>query len=318
MDYQQHNAQLKQQLRSLQLQVVRDLAWCCLSPPLLAGLPSTQVLPQLDPQLEDHLWPWLYQLDKQPEALVNLIQQRKSTRLGLYYETLWQFYFMQHPEWELLAYNQQIYHQGVTLGAFDFLCQRDGEYWHIETAVKFYLCAATADDAASDWHQWIGPNKSDRLDLKLTHLQKHQLHLPQNPIAQEWLETHFPQTNHWRSALCLQGYFFNADESQQPDLAHPYYCRGSWLALDDFLQLTVDISSWRWQLLERHQWLSPGQTDDPKKLLDTAQLKAIAIAKLEGENRPLLVAAMRAWGNVWQEEKRYFLVPNNWPLIASR
>src|SRR5690606_11298285 len=93
MDYQQHDRLLKQLLRSLQHQAVRDLAWCCLSPPLITGLADINELPLS----HDNLWTWLHQLDGHPDTLVNLINQRKSTRLGLYYETLWHFYFMQNP-----------------------------------------------------------------------------------------------------------------------------------------------------------------------------------------------------------------------------
>lgn len=310
MDYRQHDSLIKQQLRSLHHQAVRDLAWCCLSPPLITGLQEL-------PLTHDNLWPLLYQLDKQPDVLVNLIKQRKSTRLGLYYETLWQFYFMQHPQWELLAYNQQIHHQNTTLGAFDFLCRRDNEYWHLETAVKFYLCAATDSEHASDWHQWIGPNKSDRLDIKLEHLRKHQMQLSQHPVAQQWLKDNFSHATNWKSALCLQGYFFQHDETQHPYLAHTEHCRGKWLTLDDFQRVQHKFASHYWLLLERHLWLSPAQTTDTEKLITTDNISALAMEQLQGKNRPLLVALMNNWGNLWQENARYFLVPNHWPQVAS-
>lgn len=314
MDYLQRDTLLKTRLRQLNEQVVRDLAWCCLSPPLMAE-DSRSPLP---PLLDERLWTWLYHLDSCPHALLNLIQQRKSTRLGLYYESLWLFYFMQHPAWELLAYNQQIHQDGLTLGAFDFLCKQDNNFWHFETAVKFYLCAAPSSTQAQDWHQWIGPNKSDRLDIKLHHLHQHQLSLSKNPTAKHWLDQHFPGVDKWQTALCFQGYFFHANESQTPHQAHPHYCRGRWLTLDHFLESAADVGTHPWLVLERNQWLSPAQTMVPQQLLTTAELNVIAINNLAGENRPLLVATMNDWGNVWQEDKRFFLVPNEWPSVASR
>lgn len=313
MDYQQQDSLIKQQLRSLEHQAVRDLAWCCLSSPLLEGLAEIESLPSL----QYHLWPWLFELDKQPDALVNLINQRKSTRLGLYYETLWQFYFMQHPQWELLAYNQQIHHQNNTVGAFDFLCRHDNEYWHLETAVKFYLCAATTTDQSSNWDQWIGPNKSDRLDIKLHHLHKHQLQLSRHPVAQQWLKNHFPEATHWKSALCLQGYLFHRDEQQRPDKAHPHHCRGTWLTQNDFRQLQHDDTSNCWFLLERHLWLSPAQTIHTDKLMTVDEINLVGIEQLDRNNRPMMVALMKNWGTLWQEQARYFLVPNHWPQVAA-
>ena len=314
MDYNSYDTQLKARLRTLEQQAVRDLAWCCLSPQLLTGLAYTRHPIDVDEQL----WPWLYQLDQQPAALLDLLSQRKSTRLGVYYETLWQFYFLQHPEWELLAYNQQIYHQGATLGAFDFLCRKGNEYWHLETAVKFYLCAAFSTDAAQQWHEWIGPNNSDRLDLKLTHLQQHQLALTQHPIGRDWLRIHFPRVTRWNTALCLQGYFFQADARQHPAFADPRHCRGQWLTLDQFFHQENNFAQTQWLILERQHWLSPAQTTRTMDLLTTAQLLSIATTHAGQQHKPLLVAAMRDWGNVWQEKERYFLVPNQWPQEIAK
>lgn len=313
MDYYTYHTQLKAQLRGLEHQAVRDLAWCCLSPHLLSGLVFTQNPAETD----THLWPWLYEIDHQPEPLLDLLNQRKSTRLGLYYETLWQFYFLHHPEWELLAYNQQIYHQGTTLGAFDFLCRRNNEYWHWETAVKFYLCGASTIEAAKQWHEWVGPNNSDRLDLKLTHLQQHQLTLTQNPVARDWLYRHFSDAAQWRSALCLQGYFFQANETQNPSFANTRYCRGQWLTLEQFVQQENNFAETLWLLLDRHLWLSPAQATHAADLLNTTQLKSIAAKHCGEQLKPLLVTTMRDWGNLWQEEKRYFLMPNQWPQVIA-
>ena len=89
----------------LRHQAVRDLVWCCFSAPMMRELPGSNAT--ILPFNNDSLWPWLIALDQQPDALFEHIAKIKSTRLGIYYETLWHFYFSQHPEWELLQHNLQ-------------------------------------------------------------------------------------------------------------------------------------------------------------------------------------------------------------------
>ena len=73
-------------LHKLQHQVVRDLAWCCFSPPMMNELPGSHA--NILPFDNQSIWPWLYALDQQPQALMEHLHQVKSTRLGIYYEAL--------------------------------------------------------------------------------------------------------------------------------------------------------------------------------------------------------------------------------------
>src|SRR6187431_2232521 len=96
----------KTRVHKLQHQVVRDLAWCCFSAPIMHELPESGAT--MLPFNNEQLWPWLCALDQQPDALLTHVAQVKSTRLGIYYETLWRFYFSQQSEWELLQHNLQV------------------------------------------------------------------------------------------------------------------------------------------------------------------------------------------------------------------
>lgn len=307
-------------LHRLQQQSVRDLAWCCFSAPMMQELPgcNAHILP-FDNQ---SLWPWLQALDQQPKPLLDHLAQLKSTRLGIYYEALWHFYFANHPQWKLLQHNLQIDRAGITLGAFDFLCQHGDEYWHIETAVKFYLCSARNPLEAYEWKYWIGPEGKDRLDLKLNHLRQHQLPLHQTAEAREPLATLYPTVNHWSTGLCLQGYLFSpAQHPSQPAFSHISHAHGTWWYASQFLAQLAERETGHWLVLERKRWLSPAQTEGVEQLLGNDQLAEKIGKELINSARPLLIAAMAKQSDTntecWIETERLFVVADDWPTNLS-
>lgn len=302
-------------MHELQHQAVRDLAWCCFSAPMMQELPGSDAI--ILPFNNDHLWPWLISVDQQPSALFKEIANVKSTRLGIYYETLWRFYFSQHPEWELLHHNLQVERNGITLGAFDFLCRRGREYWHIETAVKFYLCNTSAPDDAQDWHHWIGPSSQDRLDLKLAHLRQHQLPLHKTVEATAQLQLLHPDAQAWKTGLCVQGYLFSpASTDFHPAFSNRNHCKGHWWYLSDFLQFQREHAHMQWVILERQQWLSPAHINDAIAPIQAADLAAQLEFQMSEMKRPLLLAALKKadpTDKYWQEDWRAFIVPDDWP-----
>jgi hypothetical protein len=306
-------------VHALQHQAVRDLAWCCFSAPIMQELPGSDAI--ILPFNNDHLWPWLISVDQQPSALIKEIAKVKSTRLGIYYETLWRFYFSQHPEWELLNHNLQVERNGITLGAFDFLCRRGSEYWHIETAVKFYLCNTTVSDDAQDWHHWIGPSSQDRLDLKLAHLQQHQLPLHKTVEATAQLQILHPNAQAWKTGLCVQGYLFSPISTDfNPSFSNNAHGKGHWWYLSDFLQFQREHAHMQWIILERQQWLSPAHIDDEAAQMQTADLAARLECQIGEMKRPLLLATLKKadpTAKYWQEDWRAFVVPDGWPNHES-
>lgn len=304
----------KTRVHKLQHQAVRDLAWCCFSAPMMHELPETEAA--MLPFNNEQLWPWLYTLDQQPSELLAHIAQVKSTRLGIYYETLWRFYFSHHPEWELLQHNLQVERNGTTLGAFDFLCRHGSEYWHIETAVKFYLCNINYEQDAHNWHHWIGPSGHDRLDLKLAHLRQHQLPLHQTAEAKTQLQTLYPQANNWKTGLCLQGYLFSpAQKNYRPAFSQKNHGRGHWWYLQDFLHYLCEQAEREWIIVERQRWLSPIHSTDNNELMQGCHLMQQLQNQVGDLKRPLLLAAMKkdaAEDNYWQEDWRGFVVPDTY------
>lgn len=295
-----------------QHQVIRDLAWCCSSPPLLENVPDQDIAVWPTNSLYDA--DWLAELDQNPQPLLDELAQLKSTRLGIYYEALWRFYWQQHPRSALLAHNLQITAHNQTLGAFDFIVQTAGAAWHIEAAVKFYLGVPGAAHAPSEWVQWIGPNCNDRLDIKLARMLDHQLPLRFHSASQTALAALAPESS-WHSALCLQGYlFYPAHEVMSaPHHAHRDHLRGLWWYRKNFTAAATDY----WMILPRHQWLSPAQTGDIHALLTGENLQQYLNHWVGDRERPQLIAAMEKNNGVWREKLRGFVVPDHWPWTET-
>lgn len=305
---------------NLHHQAVRDLAWCCTSAPLLATLPNSDTAIWPDKSIDIDI-DWLIALDQNPTSLFTHLTQFKSTRLGLYYESLWHFYWQQHPQWLLLSRNQQLIQNGITVGAFDFIAQHGADFWHVETAVKFYLGVAQDNQSTSEWQQWIGPHCNDRLDIKLDRLRSHQLPLSTTDIGRQHLTRLTSADTHWQSALCLQGYLFypaNTSSMPAPACAHPQHERGVWWHLHNFLDFLSarTIHHDYWMILPRHQWLSPAQTEDINQLLHGDDLQHHLRHWVANNHRPQLLAAMERSDGVWREKHRGFVVPDHWPRTA--
>jgi len=336
---------LENSFHNLHHTVVRDLAWCCFSAPMMSELPGIDTV--IFPLQDADTWQWIYNLDQNPQRLIAHLQTLKSSRLGIYYEALWHFYFTDHPHWELLGHNLQIDRNGITLGAFDFLCRRGDQYWHIETAVKFYLCNTGAPEQMYKWNCWVGPAGEDRLDLKLNHLRNHQLPLHQTPEGRAALSTLYPQVSHWNTGLCLQGYLFAPEDSaspnaghenvhqqyagqperkNSPEFSHPHHGRGHWLLVDNMLTRLEKPSPNRWMFLDRARWLAPAQSKCAEDLLTDGQLAEKIRNDLMETGRPFLVALMDAIAPepfpeseiYWIEQARLFIVPNDWPYQSTR
>lgn len=296
---------------------VRDLAWAMLSPPMLSSAPGPQRHPLAASRWgssPDELAQWLYQLDTRPEGLQAWLDQGRSRRLGLYYERLWQFALCQAEDIELLRANLPIVQNGRTMGELDLLIRDDEGVHHLELAVKFYLGLKYGDRTLHN--QWVGPNSSDRLDIKLRHTCSHQLQLSNTPDAREVLGEITGSTIN--SAFWLAGYLFQPwqHEPTLPEGANPGLLLGFWLHSSDWpsyrhntLQTYPES---HWLPLSRSAWLAPARVDE-MALYPPDEFESWS-ANVPQLSRPqLLVCLSPSVGGHWLERERVFLVPDNWP-----
>lgn len=299
-------------------QAVRDLAWCCIAPELMTHLPATDAT-AYQPPLTPETLHWLDSLEQSPEPLQRHLHRVKSTRLGIYFEALWTYFWQHQPHTQLLAYNRQVQREGKTFGAFDFLLAENSahrqQFLHVELALKFYLGASAG---SGHWCDWVGPNSRDTLENKLQHLCSHQLPLSQHAeLATLQVMPGVPLSVFQRRYL-LRGYFFAPwqDPALQPHHANTALPRQLWCRRGELEQLLDQVfSGTRCKILLRNQWLSPALADD--NLLPAQSL----LAALGTETKALQVAMFTAGESqrcqAGVESQRLFVVPDYWPNTAT-
>lgn len=161
--------------------IVRQLAFCIASPPLLQAWPDASTAIDLPDQqfwlqhFQQYL-PRLLQLDHNPQPLLQHVQQLRSTRLGIRFEGLLGFWLQDHAyhPYQLVGQSIKRMDGSRTLGELDFvlLNRETGQREHWEVAIKFYL-----GEASFFADQWVGLNRRDTLGRKLKHLQQNQFSL---------------------------------------------------------------------------------------------------------------------------------------------
>jgi len=243
--------------RSYQHPAVRDLVWLIASAPLIS--PEHAQDPHAYwPSAEDYLAlyarhePWLRQLDAAPQRLEAVLSQARDLRLGRYAEDLLHFWLSDpdNHEFEPVAEHVALRENGITLGELDFLVREraTGQLWHIELALKFYLGTYTS---SSPELRWFGPNRSDSLARKLSHLRNKQLPLLSTAPGKAWLDakglSHEKPPRPW---AWLKGRLFQP----QALVAHPH--QAQWFSVEDF-QCYAENHPYQWYLLEKKHWLAP-------------------------------------------------------------
>lgn len=161
--------------------IVRQLAFTIASPNLILHFPTEIISHKTLSLHRNEDWQRYFfsyearlkYLDRYPDELIQFLQQVKSTRLGLRFETLLWFWLQDknNPYFELLGHSIQHHKDGKTLGEMDFLIRNKVsqriEHW--EVCLKYYLAAADLHLAT-----WIGLNPEDTFAHKLNHLAQHQ------------------------------------------------------------------------------------------------------------------------------------------------
>ncbi|UUY07815.1 DUF1853 family protein [Pseudomonas sp. J452] len=314
MHSQPHLDELLDQLRQPQ---VRDLAWALLAPPLLqdsAALPLRHPLTASrwlrEPQ---RLSDWLQGLERDSHALQQFLASG-SSRLGRYYERLWQFALQAAPDVQVLAANLPIRTQGRTLGELDLLLRDADGVHHLELAIKLYL--GPRRHPGTDAGHWLGPASDDRLGLKLQHMAAHQLPLSATPQARSALAGICEQPA--QPGMWLSGYLFypQATPCHAPTGANPQHLRGRWLHRREWADFTAQDQEAHWQVLPRQAWLAPARlaTD---QLCSSEQQRSWLESLAPTAAAQLLVRLQAGAEGDWHEAERVFLVRDDWPKPAS-
>lgn len=293
-------------------QAVRDLAWAVFSPSMLhiATLPNTRggVL-DCHFELTTGRRLWLEQLDRDAQPLIRHLEQRRSHRLGLYFEQLWHFFLDADPEVELVAHNLPVRDEERTLGEFDviYFCHRRNRHVHLELAVKYYLGVNNQKAGPI----WLGPDEGDNLDNKLVHLLQRQICLSDRPAASARLRA--LDIESVEREIALKGYLFQPmrDPLESPQSYNTACQYNRWCRPGTLEDLPGYSNASHFMRLQKMQWLSGAQANPNSKLISPGKLKAEAEAMISENPYPALIAAMDTLGN---EISRFFVTPEYWPI----
>jgi len=291
--------------------VVRDLAWALLSPPLLA--PNDDGIRWFGPdwcrQVYAAYRSRLDALDQNPAPLIDHLHARQDRRLGSQFEGLL-LYWLADPAntlYRLVAHNLPIRAGKLTLGELDFVVRElaTGNTQHWEVAVRFYL--ATRPGGA--YEDWIGIDPSDRLDLKVGRLRRHQLTMSQTPAGKAALAG-LGVAACSRACLLKGRLFYPAGAPRDrwiPRDACPQHGQGWWLPATAFPASFADPGL-RWSLLPREYRLAP-LTPDVQLDAEYSAKELLEHLPAAIDNRPVGVVGRRHG----HEEERGFLTPPHWP-----
>jgi len=255
---------------------------------------------------------WLEQLDRVPGPLLAHLAERRSHRLGVYFEQLWHFFLSRDPDTDLVAHNLPVHDNGRTLGEFDcvYYCHRRQRHVHLELAVKFYLAHPDTRDHESNAHHWLGPDARDRLDLKVQRLLQRQIALGDHPAARRQLDT-LGVAQPVRE-IAFKGYLFRHVATTPPpppgySLQRPM---DNWLFPAELPAYCDSLATSAFQTLSKDHWLSAAVHETPDVAMSAAELHAAVTRHFSTRHYPLLVAGLDDAG---VEAVRFFVVPDTWP-----
>ena len=296
-DRQNFQARFHQRWSHLQHPDVRSLAWLLDSPILLNVLHPrwANQLAQL-PLITSTTAAWLAELDHTPQPLLDFLAVHAHTRLGHYAENLLSFYF----KWcgELVAHSVQV-RSHTTIGEFDFLLNTPDGFEHWEFACKFYLFVEPANKLAD----FVGPNLMDNLNDKSHKIMDAQLALGQHKDAQKYLSAPLSAAK----ALLKGWLFYPTTHAATLDEVEPSHCRGIWCRLAD-----LDLHDGaHFAILSRLSWLAPAKLS-ADKMMSRDQLQQQLQQQFLTDARPVLIAQLTECGEIFIEQERIFIVPNNW------
>lgn len=155
--------------------------------------------------------------------------------LGKRMEEFFRYYIERFSEEQILALNEQIIENKITLGEIDFLLKNSqtSQVSHIELVYKFYLFDPHFSEKENSC--WVGPNKRDFLVKKIDRLKQHQFPLLHTPAAGKFLKGINLSADDIEQKLCFKAnLFLPLDQKKIPEEINPRAIQGFWLRKSQF------------------------------------------------------------------------------------
>lgn len=304
---------LQNTLKKIQTSEVRELLWCIGSPALLYQNPNKGRFQFLTQDWYDESWinrlDWIFELDENPEPLIEFLKSDHKQLLGKRFERLIHFWFEQHPRIKLLAQGVQVFDDKKTIGEIDFLFKDldSGETFHLEVACKFYL----SSNNSGQWKDFIGPNGKDRLLNKIDKTHE-QLDLFNREAAQFILRELSAAKP--TPIFMIKGALFyhpnNIAKAKPPKWASPSYHSGWYLKVNELHLLSKEAN---WLVLNKKQWLTTVHENHDQQVLTTEELTEYMTVHFKKYKYALSVAQVIDLGEGYDEISRGFVVHARWP-----
>lgn len=300
--------------------LVRDLAWAIASPALLnaaAAEFADKVVsdPWCEQQFEQFKY-HLVSLEVDPSPLATWIQDRKSQRLGRYFESLVGYWLHHAPGFTDVTESLKVKKEKITVGEFDFLYRdkTSPHHVHLEVAVKFYLRHGSGES----WKHYLGPEGRETMDQKLRLLFDKQLLLSTTPEGQEALAHRAPHKSVMPVAL-VKGAIFDPWTPSEFDPPYPtpglshHRLGGWWVHLDKAAEVVQHKPNRTWMILPKLEWLAPRLCERQKanRTLTGPALLETVHHLFKTSHTPQLIAELSEYTghSRCQEISRGFIVP---------
>lgn len=319
------DATLTADLAPLRQPWVRDIAWLLHAPDMAAiGYPGRPSLGELGLDDTERRRAWLEQQEHQSALFDARHEARRSNRLGIYHETLWQWVFEQAPGTRLIAHNVTLRENRQTLGELDLLYAtrlpsspsaaaagysrvNHGCINHAELAIKFFLGLPDGPGDEHDAARWIGIGSFDSLAIKCHRLQSHQLPKGLSIAALERRET-LDADGPLTQRIIMPGFLYHPWDRRLalPTLANTQALQGLWCHHRDWGALLGALP----EATTGHEWIKPGWLAPPmESAMSVPDLTGRLEAHFIESGRPRHLSLSLPDGRAC----RVFVVRDDWP-----
>lgn len=301
-------------------QFVRDLAWVIGSPPILIN--NNQ--PFLEPEFFENEYKkfvsHLNELDKNPQQLIEHINNGNTHLLGKYFESLVEYWLKLSPGKKLLAHNLQVFKGRNTVGEYDFIYRdnRNNKVYHLECAGKFYI----AHKNISDHSNFIGPNAIDNLESKLNKIFNEQILLSKtaagiDALLLEDIDQEITPKIFFKGYLFYYADLFFSHSYVIPKDSNPDHPKGWWIYAKDIDYFLSQRDS-KWTVVQRSNWISKVITFDTSLVLSNKELASKMKIYFSNNTYPLLISELKRNNeNYFEEISRGFVVHDSWPNMTQ-
>ena len=295
----------------LKTKIVRDLFNSITSEYVLS---DELILPKSFLKINSEIFiEWIYELDNNPIELIDFIDKHHSKRLGRYFENLLHFYFIFHPNIEVLEVGKQIFKGKITIGEMDFILKNKttNEIAHIETAVKYFA----KEKEKGDFVNFICPNGTRNFGDKLEKTFSKQLQITEREETKIFLKEmgYFPlKSYHFIKGIL----FYHPDEINkfQHQGLNPNH-KKSWWIYHNEIETIISIS--KYKIVHKLKWLSNEVEENENKLMTKKELIGLLESHFEIISQGQLIVEFEKNGLLWTEKSRGFILDNEWPFISN-